>query len=97
MAALMKAAFLAGPEKMEIKEIPIPEPGPGWVRMKVKACGICGSDMHYYKGNFPELDPDKIKERNMRQGRYLTVVGTLIRYQLNKDNRTTIKTYSTHR
>lgn len=65
MAKLMKAAFLAGPENMEIREIPIPEPEAGWVRVKVKACGICGSDMHYYKGNFPELDPKKIKERSM--------------------------------
>ena len=65
MAKLMKAAFLVGPEKMEVREVPIPEPGPGWVRVKVKACGICGSDMHYFKGNFPELDPEKIKERNM--------------------------------
>lgn len=65
MAKLMKAAFLTGPEKMEIREVGIPEPKPGWVRVRVKACGICGSDMHYYKGNFPELDPEKIKERNM--------------------------------
>ncbi len=29
------------------------EPGPvreGWVRLKVSACGICGSDLHVYKG-----------------------------------------------
>lgn len=65
MPELMKAAYLINPGKMEVREVPIPEPEPGWVRIKVKACGICGSDMHYYKGNFPELDPKKIKERNM--------------------------------
>lgn len=70
MGKNMKAAILSKPEKMEVKEVPIPEPNPGWVRIKVKACGICGSDMHYYKGNYPELDPEKIKERNM-SGRIL--------------------------
>jgi len=32
--------------KLSIKEYDIPEPGPGQVLIKVKACGICGSDVH---------------------------------------------------
>ncbi len=31
---------------LKIKELPIPEPGAGEVLLKVKACGICGSDIH---------------------------------------------------
>jgi threonine dehydrogenase-like Zn-dependent dehydrogenase len=31
---------------MTIDEYDIPEPGPGQVLIKVKACGICGSDVH---------------------------------------------------
>lgn len=27
-----------------------PEPGPGQVRVRVEACGICGSDLHFYHG-----------------------------------------------
>jgi threonine dehydrogenase-like Zn-dependent dehydrogenase len=32
--------------RIEIREFDIPTPGPGEVLMKVKACGICGSDVH---------------------------------------------------
>ena len=31
-------------------------PGPlkeGWVRLRVEACGICGSDLHSYRREFP--------------------------------------------
>ena len=31
-----------------------PEPlAPGWVRLKVEACGICGSDLHFWHGHLP--------------------------------------------
>jgi L-iditol 2-dehydrogenase len=53
----MKVATLQGPYCMEIEERPIPEPGPGWVRLKNQASGICGSDMHIYTGNHPFLQP----------------------------------------
>lgn len=32
--------------KIEIRNYDIPEPGPGQVLIKIKACGICGSDVH---------------------------------------------------
>lgn len=31
---------------MVIEDVPIPEPGPGQVLIKLKNCGICGSDVH---------------------------------------------------
>jgi threonine dehydrogenase-like Zn-dependent dehydrogenase len=37
-------------------EIVDAEPGPlppGWVRLRVEACGICGSDLHWWHGNLP--------------------------------------------
>ena len=33
-------------------ERPIPEPGPGEVRVRVEACGVCGSDVFLQKGGF---------------------------------------------
>jgi len=33
--------------RLEIKEYDIPTPGPNEVLIKVKACGICGSDVHF--------------------------------------------------
>lgn len=35
--------------KLELKEIPDPTPGPKDVVLKVKACGVCGSDVHFYE------------------------------------------------
>jgi L-iditol 2-dehydrogenase len=54
---MMKAAVLEAPYHMAIVERPIPDPGPGWVRLKNAACGICGSDMHIYTGKHPFLQP----------------------------------------
>ena len=34
---------------MEIREIPMPKPGPGQVVVKIEYVGICGSDVHYYE------------------------------------------------
>ena len=41
----MRAAQIPAPDAaFEIVEREIPEPGPGEVRIKVEACGICHSD-----------------------------------------------------
>ena len=32
--------------KLKIEDVPVPKPGPGQVLIEVKACGICGSDVH---------------------------------------------------
>ncbi len=45
----MKAARLYGPKDIRIDDIAAPpEPGPGEVLLRVKATGICGSDLHSY-------------------------------------------------
>ncbi|HEB30036.1 MAG TPA: hypothetical protein ENI15_04080 [Spirochaetes bacterium] len=46
----MKAALYKGPEKIIIEEIPTPEPGDGEIQIKVHSTGICGTDIHLYKG-----------------------------------------------
>ena len=38
---------------LEIVERDIPDPGPGYVRIKVQACGICHSDTVTKDGLFP--------------------------------------------
>lgn len=42
----MKAAVLAEPKQIEIKELPVPEAGPGEIEIDVSAIGVCGSDIH---------------------------------------------------
>jgi len=49
----MLAAFSGGREKIEVREMPVPAPGPGEVLVRVRACGICGSDLHVYRGELP--------------------------------------------
>ena len=47
----MKALLLSEYKKLEIAELPVPEPGPGEILVRVAACGICGSDVHGYDGS----------------------------------------------
>lgn len=42
----MRALVARAGGGLEIDEVPRPEPGPGEVRVRVGACGICGSDLH---------------------------------------------------
>lgn len=47
----MKAAILtATGEPLEIAEVARPEPGPGEVLVRLQSCGVCHSDVHYWKG-----------------------------------------------
>jgi L-iditol 2-dehydrogenase len=46
----VKAAVFLQKGKIEIQEKEIPTPAPGEVLVKVKACGICGTDQHIFHG-----------------------------------------------
>ena len=54
----MKAQVFYEPLKMELVEAPDPQCGPADVVIRVKACGICGSDVAYYFGNSSLETPD---------------------------------------
>ena len=45
----MKAAVFAGDRRVELQEFPDPTPGPGEVVLEIKASGMCGSDLKYYR------------------------------------------------
>ena len=38
-----------------VEETPNPAPGPGWVLVKVRACGICGTDLKIASGVLPAI------------------------------------------
>ena len=44
----MKAIRLHAPNDLRQHEEPIPKPGPGETLVRVKAVGICGSDLHWF-------------------------------------------------
>jgi 2-desacetyl-2-hydroxyethyl bacteriochlorophyllide A dehydrogenase len=49
----VKAAILRGVRDLVLQDIPVPKPRPDEVLIRVKACGICGSDIRYYLGENP--------------------------------------------
>ena len=46
---LMRASVLRDGRMVLRDDVPEPVPGPGQVLVGVKACGICGSDLHFAK------------------------------------------------
>ena len=52
----MRAAQVAkAGAPFEMVDLPIPEPGPEQVRVKVQACGVCHSDSLTKEGVFPGI------------------------------------------
>lgn len=47
----MKALVLKEYKQLEVASVPDPDVGPEEVLVRVKACGICGSDVHGYDGH----------------------------------------------
>jgi len=47
----MKALLLSEYNRLEMKDLPVPTPGPHEVLVRVAACGICGSDVDGYDGS----------------------------------------------
>jgi L-iditol 2-dehydrogenase len=55
MQAVMKVARGVG--QVELREIAEPEPGPGQVKIAVRAAGICGTDLHIFQDEYPVIPP----------------------------------------
>jgi threonine dehydrogenase-like Zn-dependent dehydrogenase len=49
----MKAAVWNANGSLDVTERPAPEPGTGMARIRVESVGICGTDLHFYRGEFP--------------------------------------------
>src|SRR3546814_9812807 len=45
----MKGVVFAGDRRVELYEFPDPTPGPGEVVIEIKASGMCGSDLKFYR------------------------------------------------
>ncbi len=51
----MRATQLFTTGDIRTVDVPMPEPAPGEILIKVEASGICGTDRHLYKGEFPSV------------------------------------------
>jgi threonine dehydrogenase-like Zn-dependent dehydrogenase len=47
----MKGVVFLGERRTELREFPDPEPGPGEVVLEIKASGMCGSDLKFYRAS----------------------------------------------
>lgn len=56
----MKAAVLTAPGKLEIQDVAKPGIGPGQLLLRVRACGVCRTDLHIHDGDLPTLRPHLI-------------------------------------
>ncbi len=50
MSQTMQAAVLRGPEQIEMTTVPVPQPGPGEVLIRLEGCGICASNVEPWQG-----------------------------------------------
>ena len=53
----MLATRLHAVGDLRLQEVPVPDPGPGEVLIRVEAAGICGTDRHLFRGEFPSAPP----------------------------------------
>src|SRR2546427_412909 len=63
MASTGRAAVFFGPGKpFEIRELPLPEIEPDAVLIKVSLANVCGSDLHFWRGDAPCAVPDALSD-----------------------------------
>src|SRR5438045_156929 len=55
MSTMAAAVFPKANASLEIVTRDVPEPEPGWVLLRVRACGVCHSDLLVQGGQFPGL------------------------------------------
>ncbi len=53
---LQRTVFLLGPEHVELREVPVPEPGPGEIVVAIGAATTCGTDVKVFRrGGHPRM------------------------------------------
>ena len=57
LPATMSALVVVEPNQVEIREVPVPAPGPNEVLARVRAVSICGTDAHLIRGDYPGFWP----------------------------------------
>jgi L-iditol 2-dehydrogenase len=52
----MRGAMLLGPERIEVRDLPVPRPGPGEILLRIEAATTCGTDVKVYRrGGHPRM------------------------------------------
>lgn len=88
----MLQAKLVDSEKIKLENVPIPDLEKEEVLIEIKTCGICGSDIHTYKGKHPFVHPPIVlghefsgtisrlssKSSNLKEGDRVTVEPNIV-------------------
>jgi propanol-preferring alcohol dehydrogenase len=53
-AMLLRNAAPIETRPLDLVDLPAPEPGPGEIRLRVRTCGVCRTDLHVVEGDLPE-------------------------------------------
>jgi len=70
----VKQQVMTAPGKIEFRDVPVPEPGPGEVLVRMKRIGVCGSDIHVWHGKhaltpYPVVQGHEVSGRVEKAGR----------------------------
>jgi len=52
-AMLLERSADVGTSPLQLRDVPAPDPGPGQVRVKIRVCGVCRTDLHIAEGDLP--------------------------------------------
>ena len=52
----MQCVFCVGDRQVELREVPVDEPGPEEIRIEIRNSAVCGSDLHHYRMSAAERD-----------------------------------------
>ncbi len=61
----MREAWVVAPRQVEIREVPVPKVQEGGVLVKIKAAGVCGSDIGMFTGEHPFRTPPSMLGHEM--------------------------------
>jgi L-iditol 2-dehydrogenase len=53
----MRAVLIQAVDQLSFVEVPIPVPPPGWALVRLKACGVCATDIEILRGGMPVTYP----------------------------------------
>jgi 2-desacetyl-2-hydroxyethyl bacteriochlorophyllide A dehydrogenase len=72
----MDALVWAGGTAVEVRQVPTPQPGPGWALVEVAYAGLCGTDLHIASNEHPRAKPGVVLGHEL-VGRVATAVDGL--------------------
>jgi L-iditol 2-dehydrogenase len=78
MTKMMRGVYFLEPGKLEMREVPVPEPGPGEVVLQVESATTCGTDLKAYRRGHKLFKPPM--PFGHEYAGYITAVGSGVKH-----------------